>query len=123
MNVFKKAIRQAAFYKINAIAVKLEGHFQFQSAPALVEPYALSPKQLQELTDYGLRYHLQFIPWLDAPGHVAFILKHPEYARLRAFPDSNYELCVTNPETVELVWALLRGAASRVTFVVRLLPN
>jgi hypothetical protein len=103
MDAFKKAIRQAAFYKINAIAVKLEGHFQFKSVPALVEPYALSPAELQELTDYGLRYHLQFIPWLDGPAHVAFILKHPEYARLRAFPDSNYEFCVTNPDTVDLL--------------------
>jgi hexosaminidase len=103
MDAFKKAIRQAAFYKINAIAVKLEGHFQFRSVPALVEPYALSPAELQELTDYGLRYHLQFIPWLDGPAHVAFILKHPEYARLRAFPDSNYEFCVTNPDTVDLL--------------------
>ena len=91
MDAFKKAIRQAAFYRINAIAIKLEGHFQFKSVPALVEPYALSPGELQELTDYGLRYHLQFIPWLDGPAHVAFILKHPEYARLRAFPDSDYK--------------------------------
>jgi hexosaminidase len=102
-DAFKKAIRQAAFYKINAIAVKLEGHFQFKSAPALMEPYALSPEELQELTDYGLHYHLQFIPWLDAPAHVAFILKHPEYARLRALPDSSYEFCVTNPETIDLL--------------------
>jgi hypothetical protein len=108
MDAFKKAIRQAAFYKINAIAVKLEGHFQFKSAPALVEPYALSTEELQELTDYGLRYHLQFIPWLDAPAHVAFILKHPEYARLRAFPDSNYEFCVTNPNTITLLLGMFR---------------
>jgi hexosaminidase len=103
MDAFKKAIRQAAFYKINAIAVKLEGHFQYKSVPVLVEPYALSPEELQELTNYGLRYHLQLVPWLDAPAHVAFILKHPEYARLRAFPDSNYEFCVTNPETIDLL--------------------
>src|SRR5262249_33251785 len=107
MNVFKKAIRQAAFYKINAIAVKLELHFQFQSAP-LVEPYALSSKELQQLTDYRLPYHGRFIPWLDAPGDVAFILKHPEYARMRAFPDCNYELCVTNPETAELLLSMFR---------------
>jgi hexosaminidase len=103
MDAFKQAIRQAAFYKINAIAVKLEGHFQFKSVPALVEPYALSPGELQELTDYGLRYHLQLIPWIDGPAHVAFILKHPEYAPLRAYPDSNYEMCVTNPDTASLL--------------------
>lgn len=99
----KRAIRQAAYYKINGFALKLEGHFQFKSAPALVEPYALSPAEYQELTGYGLRYHVQLIPFLDGPAHIAFILKHPEYAHLRAFPDSNYELCATNPDSYKLL--------------------
>jgi hexosaminidase len=102
----KRAVRQAAFFKINGFAIKLEGHFQYQSAPALVEPYALSPAELQELTDYGLRYYVQVAPYLDGPGHVAFILKHPEYAKLRAFPQSNYEFCTTNPETYKLLFGM-----------------
>jgi hypothetical protein len=99
----KRAVRQAAFFKINGFALKLEGHFQFRSAPALVDPYALSPAEYQELTDYGLRYHVQVIPYLDGPAHIAFILKHPEYARYRSFPDSNYEMCVTNPEAMKFL--------------------
>src|SRR5579864_399257 len=99
----KRAVRQAAFFKINGFALKLEGHFQFRSAPAVVEPYALSPAEYQELTDYGLRYHVQVIPYLDGPAHIAFILKHPEYAKYRSFPDSNYELCATNPEAVKFL--------------------
>jgi hexosaminidase len=99
----KRAIRQAAFFKINGFALKLEGHFQFRSAPAVVEPYALSPAELQELTDYGLRYHVQVIPYLDGPAHIAFILKHPEYAKYRSFPDSNYEMCATNPEAAKFL--------------------
>lgn len=99
----KRAVRQAAFFKINGFALKLEGHFQFHRAPALVEPYALSPAEYQELTDYGLRYHVQVIPYLDGPAHIAFILKHPEYARYRSFPDSNYEMCATNPEAVKFL--------------------
>jgi len=103
MDVLKETIRQAAFYKINGIMIKLNGHFEFKSAPALVEPYALSPAQLQELTDYGLKYHVQLIPYLDGPAHIAFILKHPEYAGLREFPESNYELCSTNPDSYKLL--------------------
>jgi hexosaminidase len=103
METFKEAIRRAAFFKINGIALKLEGHFQFKSALAVVEPQALSPAELQELTDYGLRYHVQLVPFLDGPSHIAFILKHPEYAKLRAFPNSNYELCVTNPDSYKLL--------------------
>ena len=103
METFQEAIRRAAFFKINGIAVKLEGHFQFKSAPAVVEPQALSATEFQQLTDYGLRYHVQLIPFLDGPSHVAFILKHPEYAKLRSFPNSNYEMCVTNPDSYKLL--------------------
>jgi hypothetical protein len=103
VNELKRAIRQAAFYKINGFVIKLEGHFEYKSAPSLVEPYALSPEQFQELTNYGLRYHVQLIPYLDGPAHIAFILKHPEYAKLREFPDSNYELCATNPDSYKLL--------------------
>jgi hypothetical protein len=106
MDALKRAIRQAAFFKLNGFALKLEGHFQYRSAPALVEPQALSPAEYQELTDYGLRHHVQLIPFLDSPGHVAFILKHPEYAGLRAFPDSNYELCATNPDSLKLLFGM-----------------
>ena len=106
LDVLKAAIRQAAFYKINGFAIKLEGHFQYQHAAPIVEPYALSPAELQELTDYGLRLYVQVIPYLDGPAHDAFILKHPEYAALREYPESNYEFCVTNPATDKLFYGM-----------------
>jgi hexosaminidase len=108
LSELKRAVRQAAFFKINGFALKLEGHFQFRSAPALVEPYALTPAEYQDLTDYGLRYHVEVIPYLDGPAHIAFILKHPEYARFRSFPDSNYELCTVNPEAVKFLGGMFR---------------
>jgi hypothetical protein len=98
-------VRQAAFFKINGFELKLSGHFQYKTAPALVEPDALSPSELQDLTSYSLHYHVQLIPYADGPSHVSFILKHPEYSSLRAFPDNNYEMCLTNPGT----YKLLRG--------------
>lgn len=103
LSELKRAVRQAAFFKINGFVLKLEGHFQFRSAPAVVEPYALTPAEYQELTDYGVRYHVQVIPYLDGPAHIAFILKHPEYTKYREYPDSNYEMCVTNPEAVKFL--------------------
>jgi hypothetical protein len=103
VDVLKEALRQAAFYKINGFVIKLDDHFQYRSAPALVAPSALSPAQLQELTNYGLRYHIQLIPYVDAPAHIPWILKHPEYAKLREFPDSNYEMCTTNPDSYKLL--------------------
>lgn len=104
----KRAIRQAAFFKINGFALKLEGHFQFRSVPAAVEPWALTPAEYQELTDYALRRHVQLIPYLDGPGHLAFLLKHPEFARFRSFQDGNYELCAANPEAVKLLSAMFQ---------------
>jgi hexosaminidase len=104
----KRAIRQAAFFKINGFALKLEGHFQFKSAPAVVNPHALTPAEYRELTGYGLRYHVQLIPYLDGPAHIAFILKHPEYQQLREYPDSNYELCVTNPDSYKLMFGMFQ---------------
>ena len=103
MDDLKRSIKQAAFYKVNGFVIKLEGHFQYKSAPAIVEPYALSPAELQELTNYGLHYHVELIPYLDGPAHIAFILKHPEYAKLREYPDSNYEICATNPDSYKLL--------------------
>ena len=89
LDVMKQAIRRAAFFKVNALVLRLNQHFEYASAPALVDPYALSPAQLQELTDYGLRYHVQVIPYLDGPAHVNFILDHDEYAKLREFPETS----------------------------------
>ena len=102
------ALRQAAFFKIDAFVIKLEGHFLYKSAPAVVEPYAFSPAELQQLTDYGLRYHIQLIPYLDAPAHIAFILKHPEYAALRQIPNGNYELCAVNPDSYKLLTGMFQ---------------
>src|SRR5256712_8931388 len=106
LDVLKGVLRQAAFFKINGFAIKLEGHFQYKSAAPIVEPYALTPAELQELTDEALRYHIQLIPYLDGPAHDAFILKHPEYAGLREFPESNYEFCATNPDTYKLLFGM-----------------
>jgi hypothetical protein len=102
-DVLEQAVRRAAFFKVNAIALRLNEHFQYASAPELVDPNALSPAQLQELTDYGLHYHVQIIPYLDGPAHLAFILERQPYKHLREFPEAAFEMCSTNPETYKLL--------------------
>ncbi len=42
----KAAVKQASYFKINGFILKLEGHFQYRSAPALVEPQALTPSRV-----------------------------------------------------------------------------
>lgn len=108
IDVLRQAVRRAAFFKVNAFALRLNSHFEYASAPALVDPYAISPVELQELTDYALRYHMQLIPYLDGPAHVNFILEHDEYAKLREFPETAFEMCSTNPETYKLLTGMFQ---------------
>ena len=107
LDALKRIIRQTSFYKINTFSIKLEGHFQFSSAKPVVEPYAYTPAEFQELTDYARQYYVELVPFLDAPAHIAFILKHPEYKSLRAFANSNYELNVLDPKADELILGMM----------------
>jgi hypothetical protein len=102
-DVLEQAVKRAAFFKINAIALRLNQHFEYASAPALVDPYAISPAQLQQLTDYGLRHYVQIIPYLDGPAHINFILEREEYKGLREFPETAFETCSTNPASYKLL--------------------
>jgi hexosaminidase len=106
LDVLKQALRRAAFFKLNGFALRLNGHFEYASAPALGDPYALSPVQLQELTDYGLHYHVQVIPYVDGPAHVNWILERQEYKKLREFPENAFQMCSSNPETYKLLEGL-----------------
>jgi hexosaminidase len=103
LSALKRIIKQASTYKINAFSIKLEGHFQYKSAPAIVEPYALTPQEYQELTDFAKAHYIDLVPFLDAPAHVSFILKHPAYRHLRLIDDINYQFSVTNPEAFKLL--------------------
>ena len=108
LDVLKQAVRRAAFFKLNGFALRLNGHFEYASAPALVDPYALSPAQLQELTDYGLRYHVQVIPYVDGPAHVNWILERQEFKKLREFPENAFQMCSSNPDTYKLLESLFQ---------------
>lgn len=103
LDALKREIKQASYFKINGFGLKLEGHFQYKSAAPIVEPNALSAEEYQQLTNYAAAHYVQLIPYLDAPAHVSFVLKHPEYKDIRAFPNSNYQFTVNNPKTYNLL--------------------
>lgn len=102
LDVLKQAVQRAAYFKVNAFTLRLNEHFQYASAPALVDPYALSPAEVQELTNYARDYFVQVVPYLDGPAHVNFILQRDEYAHLREFPNEAFEMC-TNAESYKLL--------------------
>jgi hypothetical protein len=112
LDVIKEAIRRAAFFKVNAFTLRLNEHFEYASAPALVDPNALSPAQLQELTDYALHYYVQVVPYLDGPAHVNFILQRDEFANLREFPEEAFQMCSTNPDTYKLLEGMFQDLMS-----------
>jgi len=108
LDVIRQAIRRAAYFKVNAFTLRLNEHFQYASAPGLVDPYAMSPAELQELTDYGQKYFVQVVPYLDGPAHVNFILQRDEFTKLREFPNEAFEMCSTNPQTYRLLEGMLQ---------------
>ena len=60
-------------------------------------------KSTRTLPNYAKDASVQLIPFLDCPAHVSFILKHPEFASLRAFPNNNYQFSVVNPKADDLI--------------------
>ena len=103
MDTLKRTLDQAAGFKINAVLYELEDKFAYPSHPVIGAPGAWTAEQLQELVDYALERHIQIIPDVQAPAHLAYVLKHPEFAHLRC-DGSNYQICMDNPEARRLLF-------------------
>jgi len=59
---------------------------------------------MQELTRYALDRHIQIVPDIQAPAHMAYVLKHKEFAHLKADPESNYQACMCDQEAINLIF-------------------
>jgi hypothetical protein len=106
LEAVKDIISRAAGYKINAVAWEIEDKFAYRRHPAIGAPGAFSPEQMQEITAHALKHHVEIIPILQGPSHLAFILKHEEFAHLREDPANNYMLCPSNDECYELLFSM-----------------
>jgi len=105
METLKRYLDQAAEFKINAILYELEDKFAYPSHPIIGAPGAWTTEQLQELTDYALERHIEIIPDVQSPAHLAYVLKHEEFAHLRC-DGSNYQICMGDPEARKLLFDL-----------------
>ncbi len=85
-DAMKRAIRQASYYKINAFSLKLEGHFQFSAAKPIVEPYAYTPAEYQELTDYAKARYVEIGSVFRCTGTHFFYFKTSRICRLKGLP-------------------------------------
>lgn len=98
----KRFIRWAALFKVNAIGFEIEDKYEFPRHPVVGAPGAFTKAELQDLTRYALERHIQLIPQIQAPAHMAYVLKHEEFKHLRA-DNSNYQACMCDPEAISLI--------------------
>ncbi len=103
-------IREMAFYKANILVWEWEDKFAYPSHPQVGAPGAFTLEEMQALTAYAKQHHIEIVPLVQGLGHVAFILKHPEFKHIREIPDSEWEVCPLKDESYELLFALWKDS-------------
>jgi hypothetical protein len=87
-----------------------EDKFAYQSHPEVGAPGAFTMEEMQELTRYAHKYHVQIVPLVQGLGHVSFILKHPQNKHLREIASNNWGFCPLHEGTYKLMFDLLKEA-------------
>jgi hexosaminidase len=105
METLKRYLDWSARFKANMIGFELEDKFQYPSHPSIGAPGAFTTAQLQEIVDYGRERFVQVVPQIQAPAHMAYVLKHPEFADLRA-DGNNYQSTMCDPRTYDLIFSM-----------------
>lgn len=103
METLKRYMDQSAYFKVNAITFEIEDKYEYPSHPIIGAPGAFTKAQMHELSAYALERHIQLIPVIQSPAHMAYVLKHKEFAHLRA-DEMNYQACMCNEEAIELIF-------------------
>ena len=103
LEVLKRYIDWSARFKFNMIGFELEDKFSYPSHPVIGAPGAFTPAQLQEIVDYALERHIQVVPQIQSPAHMAYVLKHSEFAHLRS-DGSNYQICLCDEASYQLIF-------------------
>lgn len=103
METLKRYLDQSAYFKINAIAFEIEDKYEYPSHPVIGAPGAFTKAEMQELSAYALERYIQIIPVIQSPAHMAYVLKHEEFAHLRA-DGMNYQVCMCNEEAMQLIF-------------------
>ncbi|MEO6455063.1 MAG: glycoside hydrolase family 20 zincin-like fold domain-containing protein, partial [Ginsengibacter sp.] len=64
----KSFIKDLARYKINILVWEWEDKFMYPSHPEIAAPGAFTTAEIQELTDYARKYHIQIVPLVQGLG-------------------------------------------------------
>jgi len=105
METLKRYLDWSARFKINTIGFELEDKFEYPTNPFIGAPGAFTTAELQEIVNYGLERYIQVVPNIQAPAHLAYVLKHPQFAHLRA-DGNNYQACLCNEESYKLIFQM-----------------
>ncbi len=105
LETLKRYLDWSARFKINMIGFELEDKFEYPSHPVIGAPGAFTTAQLQEIVDYGLQRYIQVVPQIQSPAHMAYVLKHPEFADLRS-DGTNYQACMCDERAYNLIFAM-----------------
>ena len=103
-------IKDLAHYKINQLVWEWEDKLAYESHPEIGAPGAFTIQEMQEITRFAKKYHVEVIPLVQGLGHVSFILKWPQYKHLREIAASNWEFCPLKDESYDLLFDLWEEA-------------
>ena len=105
METLKRYLDWSARFKVNMIGFELEDKFAYPTNPIIGAPGAFTAAELQEIVNYGLERFIQVVPVVQAPAHLAYVLKHPQFAHLRA-DGNNYQACLCDEESYKLIFQM-----------------
>jgi len=105
IETLKRYFDQAAYFKVNAVVFEIEDKYEFPSHPVIGAPGAFTKAEMQDLTTYAMERFIQLIPNIQAPAHMAYVLKHEEFAHLKS-DSSNYQICMCDEEAIQLIFDL-----------------
>jgi hypothetical protein len=105
METLKRYLDWSARLKVNRIGFELEDKFEYPSNPIIGAPGAFTTAELQEIVNYGLERYIQVVPVIQSPAHMAYVLKHPQFAELRA-DGNNYHSNWCDPRTYGLIFSM-----------------
>jgi hexosaminidase len=103
---YQDIIPQLAKYKINAIVFEIEDKLKYIKHPKIAAQGAFTKQQMRELADLARKHYIDFIPLVQGLGHVRYIVKHPEYAKLRELPESTWQVCPLKEDSYKLLFDL-----------------
>lgn len=102
IETLKRYLDWLAYFKVNAVAFEIEDKYEYPSHPVIGAPGAFTKAEMQDLTAYARERFIQLVPDVQAPSHLSYVLKHEEFAHLRA-DSSNYHICMCNEEAMQLI--------------------